>query len=216
MSANHMTLETEFEARRPALESLKDRVLTEIREEILPDPMVERMEGRVKSTAQFVKKAAKRNDDGSAKYPQPLKEIQDQVGIRIIVRFNGERDRIRGKVLKLYNRVEDRFKTPEEADRFGYEATHLVCLVPLDLKKELGAPIDFFEVQICTLFQHAWAEANHDVGYKAIGDLSREQERMIALAAANAWGADRIFQELKDWQDKHAATVTQSPLLKAP
>ena len=54
----------------------------------------------------------------------------------------------------------------------------------------------FFELQIRTLFQHAWAEAEHDVGYKPTQPLKLEERRKIAFTAAQAWGADTIFQEL--------------------
>lgn len=186
-----------YSARREALERVRDAVLADLRDIVEEDPLVERVTGRVKSIEQFLKKAGKLRADGQPKYLYPLEEIQDQVGLRIIVKFDGERDRVRDEVLTIFRPVEDRFHQPEEADRFGYEATHLVCLVPPDIREKTVSPIDFFELQVCTLFQHAWAEANHDVGYKSKGKLSWEEQRMIALTAANAWGADRVFEELR-------------------
>ena len=56
---------------------------------------------------------------------------------------------------------------------------------------------EFFELQVKTLFQHAWAEANHDLGYKPEGkELDQESKRLLAYASAQAWGADRVFDEL--------------------
>ena len=55
----------------------------------------------------------------------------------------------------------------------------------------------FFELQIKTLFQHAWSEADHDLGYKPGANmLTSDEKRMIALTSAQAWGADRIFDQL--------------------
>jgi putative GTP pyrophosphokinase len=56
--------------------------------------------------------------------------------------------------------------------------------------------VAFFELQIKTLFQHAWSEAEHDLGYKPATVLSSDQKRRLAFTAAQAWGADQIFDEL--------------------
>jgi len=69
-------------------------------------------------------------------------------------------------------------------------------LLPIDILEEYELPIEFFELQVCTLFQHAWAQANHDLGYKAKEEIAEEERKLMAWAAAQAWGADRIFNEL--------------------
>ncbi|MCL5802016.1 MAG: hypothetical protein M1283_05805, partial [Gammaproteobacteria bacterium] len=64
-----------------------------------------------------------------------------------------------------------------------------------ELQKDDDVP-NLFELQIKTLFQHAWAEAEHDLGYKTSNSLTSLQKRKIAFTAAQAWGADQIFDEL--------------------
>jgi ppGpp synthetase/RelA/SpoT-type nucleotidyltranferase len=63
----------------------------------------------------------------------------------------------------------------------------------------------FFELQVKTLFQHAWSEANHDLGYKpGATPLSSSEKRQLAFTSAQAWGADHIFDELfKERQSVH-------------
>lgn len=53
-----------------------------------------------------------------------------------------------------------------------------------------------FELQVRTLFMHAWAEPQHNLGYKSPGDLSKEHRRHLAWIAASAWGADRGSRRL--------------------
>jgi putative GTP pyrophosphokinase len=55
----------------------------------------------------------------------------------------------------------------------------------------------FFELQLKTLFQTAWSEAEHDLGYKpGLKPLGRDEKRRLAYTAAQAWGAGRMFEEL--------------------
>ena len=76
---------------------------------------------------------------------------------------------------------------------------HLILALSGDAVAEgiaLADPPRFFELQIRTLFQHAWSEANHDLGYKPDTPLCSDQTRQLAFTAAQAWGADHIFNEL--------------------
>jgi ppGpp synthetase/RelA/SpoT-type nucleotidyltranferase len=57
---------------------------------------------------------------------------------------------------------------------------------------------DFFELQIKTLYQHAWSQAEHGLGYKPETPLSNEEQRKLAFIAAQSWGADTILAELVD------------------
>ena len=72
------------------------------------------------------------------------------------------------------------------------------AFVPEDLiddKLAREESVEFFEQQIKTLFQHAWSEAEHDLGYKPSGELTTDQKRRLAFTATQAWGADQIFDE---------------------
>jgi putative GTP pyrophosphokinase len=55
----------------------------------------------------------------------------------------------------------------------------------------------FFELQMKPLFQHAWAEANHNLLYNPTFDFSADQKRKIAFIAAQSWGADMFIEELR-------------------
>jgi len=87
---------------------------------------------------------------------------------------------------------------PDSPSEFGYEGKHYILFIPQDVRiasEDEECPT-FFELQIKTLFQHAWGEADHDLIYKPAGRLTSDQRRRVAFTAAQAWGADRIFEEL--------------------
>jgi putative GTP pyrophosphokinase len=67
------------------------------------------------------------------------------------------------RILTEFQRIQDRRFEHEDPSHFGYEARHFVCLIPQDIHVRCYSPVHFFELQASTLFQHAWAEANHDL-----------------------------------------------------
>lgn len=164
-------------------------------------PRVDRVTSRVKSVDRFVEKASK-VEQGSAKYKHPLIEIQDIIGLRIIVLFLDDVTRVRDILKKYLRSIEEKSLEPNSASEFSYFGWHGIFFIPSDCfpESEGAFPIPkFFEVQVKTVFQHAWSEAEHDLGYKPIsGPLSTEAKRMVAFAASLSWGADRAFQDVMD------------------
>ncbi len=157
-------------------------------------------------TSAFLAKAAKEEGE-TAKYTHPLHQIQDQIGARIICFYLSDVDAVSAIIERYFKQVERRQVIPEREAEFGYVGRHYVLLVPTDVIEpawEKRHTPEFFELQIKTLFQHAWSEADHDLGYKpGEGELSADQKRRIAFTAAQAWGADRLFDEL--FRERHQA-----------
>jgi ppGpp synthetase/RelA/SpoT-type nucleotidyltranferase len=160
---------------------------------------IDRVQARAKSVDRFLAKAAKQQG-GTAKYPEPLHQIQDQVGARIVSFYVSDIERISRIVERYFRPVEAKNLIPESEWEFGYFGRHYVLLIPDDLVDpswDRRHVPEFFELQVKTLFQHAWSEANHDLGYKPGGrELSSDSKRRMAFTSAQAWGADQIFEEL--------------------
>lgn len=157
---------------------------------------------RAKEPSRFNSKAKKKNENNIKKYSNPIKQIQDQMGARITVLFLRDIKVVRERMLEYFKHIEIIDKEPSNEEEFSYFGTHLMLkipdeVIPNDIDKDIILP-DFFELQIKTLFQHAWSEANHDLGYKSTRDLDRIEKRKIALSSAQAWGADHIFNELSE------------------
>jgi len=159
---------------------------------------IDRISVRAKGVARFLEKAQKKND-GVPKYSDPLNQIQDQIGARIITFYLSDVEALSATIEEYFGSVEVQHIVPDSPNEFGYEGKHYILFIPDDVKDPAAKDEDsptFFELQIKTLFQHAWGEADHDLIYKPSGDLTPDQRRRVAFTAAQAWGADRIFNEL--------------------
>jgi ppGpp synthetase/RelA/SpoT-type nucleotidyltranferase len=162
---------------------------------------IDRISSRAKDPVRFASKAAKLQTDGTPKYSAPLQQIQDQIGARVVVFYTDDVDKVAEVIDRYFRHVERKDHVPDSFWEFGYFGRHWILALPDDVIPSSIDPNNvprFFELQVKTLFQHAWSEANHDLGYKATGPLTADQQRRFAFTAAQAWGADRVFEELRD------------------
>jgi putative GTP pyrophosphokinase len=178
---------------------LSKRLDAYIRDLTKDRPRIDRVSVRAKAVDRFLDKAQKQ-ENGAPKYSDPMNQIQDQVGARIVTFYLSDVEQISKMVEDYFSPIEIQRVVPDSPKEFGYEGRHYILFIPTDVKDpkvEDDGP-SFFELQIKTLFQHAWGEADHDLIYKAAGPLTTDHRRRVAFTAAQAWGADRIFNELAD------------------
>ena len=191
---------TEYRARYDGhLQDAARRLEALIRDHLADAIHVDRITARAKDPDSFRVKAARESDSG-LKYPHPLTEIQDQLGARVVVYYLADVESVVALVRRYFQPIELADLVPESEWEFGYFGKHLVLALPRDVMPEgvePGSMPPFFELQVKTLFQHAWSEGNHDLGYKPTTPLTSEHQRCLAYAAAQAWGADRMFEELR-------------------
>jgi len=180
-----------------------------LREYLSGKPHIDRISVRAKSPESFLEKA-KKMEGGKLKYADPLGEIQDQVGARVIVFYTRDVNPISKRLLRYFRHIEMSTKEPKSEAEFGYFGKHFVLSLPSDVIPsgiKLAAAPPVFELQVRTLFQHAWSEAEHDIGYKPRRKLTKIEKRKFAFTAAQSWGADRIFQDLHDGLKKRPRAV---------
>ncbi|RLD61277.1 MAG: hypothetical protein DRJ01_08205 [Bacteroidetes bacterium] len=174
-------------------------------------PRIDRIITRPKSINRFLDKAAK-EENSKKKYTDPLNQIQDQLGARIITFYPDDVSTIAEEIENYFHPIEDQTIVPDSDSEFGYFGKHYILLIPKDVIKTSEPKIPpFFELQIKTLFQHAWSEANHDLGYKSEVDLTSNIKRKLAFTSAQAWGADQIFNDL---QKEISSLVAQNSVEK--
>ncbi len=162
-------------------------------------PRIDRVQARAKSPDRFLAKALK-DEEGVLKYADPFEDIQDQIGARIVTFYMSDVEVVCDHIERYFRHIEKRRVSPDSESQFGYFGFHYIISIPTDVIRDEWSKSDipsFFELQVKTLFQHAWSEANHDLGYKELtGAMSSDNKRRMAWASAQAWGADQIFDEL--------------------
>jgi len=164
---------------------------------------------RGKSLESFTTKAEEE------KYTNPVDEIKDMAGVRVITYLETDVSKIAKIVEGLFSI--DRVNSYDQSkllgsDRVGYRSVHYIakfdkdrCKLP-EYQKYKDLP---FEIQIRSLLQHAWAEIEHDRNYKFSGKLPTELERRFYLVAGSLEMADHEFVAIATEIDKYKTEVKQ-------
>jgi putative GTP pyrophosphokinase len=146
-----------------------------------------------------------------------LTEVTDIIGLRVATFYEDT-------VTTVAERVEKNFQVDwvnsidksqaHEATHFGYRSLHYVCAVPKELIDLHQLPGGLsFEIQIRSALQHAWAEAEHDIGYKADDVPSAFRRRFSRVASLLELADSELVQiknELQSYQRralKHSDSV---------
>ena len=149
-----------------------------------------------------------------AKYAT-LADITDILGLRVITFYSDDVDKVASAVDRLFsvdweNSVDKR--KLHEIDSFGYMSLHYICSMK-------GFPYRF-EIQMRTVLQHAWANMNHDTGYKSGVEVPRGYLRNLNRLAGMLELADEQFSlirnELTDYRRRVQALVASGNLAEVP
>ncbi|MDQ3616749.1 MAG: DUF429 domain-containing protein [Actinomycetota bacterium] len=160
--------------------------------------------GRTKSVASFAAKAD-RTVAGRPLFADPLEEITDLIGIRVITYLHSDVTAVADLLGDQLAVLDDRDMGQETASegRFGYASRHL--LVAIDATRNTPVAHESLygrraQVQVRTVLQHAWAEFEHAIRYK--GTIPEEHvpdlDRRFTLAAGLLELADREFTLIRD------------------
>src|SRR5271169_5500431 len=100
------TLEQVFALRRErVLLPLAKRIEDHLKDLLTDFPRIDRISARAKSVDRFLGKATKLNN-GNPKYEDPLNQIQDQVGARIVTFYASDVERVRSEIEKYFKYIE--------------------------------------------------------------------------------------------------------------
>lgn len=187
-----------------AIKSLIDACM--LREHLTPHSVTFRVKA-IDSATEKLTGSDKYND-----YPA----LTDLLGVRVITYFADTVDRV-AEALKPEFDIDEANSVDKRAaldpDRFGYLSVHYIA----KLKPTRTSLVEYagydglqFELQIRSILQHAWAEIEHDLGYKAAGGLPRELRRRFSRLAGLLELADDEFQRLRDDRERYEARVDRN------
>ena len=148
------------------------------------------------------------------KYTDPLRQVTDLVGLRIITYYDDDVDRACETIRREFkvdekNSVDRRRTSP---DQFGYSSVHLVVsLSPRRARlpewKDVGGLQA--EIQVRTVLQHAWAAISHALQYKQEAGIPLPLRRKLSRLAGLLELADEQFRELRDQQSALSEDVRE-------
>jgi ppGpp synthetase/RelA/SpoT-type nucleotidyltranferase len=167
------------------------------------DIKIQTIQYRAKSPKSFSEKASIPSDGNPnlPRYPDPMGEITDLAGVRVITYFPDT-------LAEIDTLLQQEFAVAEQSDKgallvaeekFGYQSVHYLIKLKSDranlseYKRYDGALV---EVQVRTVLQHAWAEIEHDIQYKSARSIPREIRRRFMALAGMLEIADREFQAI--------------------
>jgi putative GTP pyrophosphokinase len=170
---------------------------------------VHAVDHRVKSAESAQQKIARPRKGMNDAGPRTLATLTDLLGLRIITYFRDEVDAVAKVIEREFtidreNSIDKRIAL--EADRFGYLSLHYIA----QLSPSRTALPEYqryggikFEVQIRSILQHAWAEIEHDLGYKSEAAVPRTARRQFSRLAGLLELADDEFVAIRDEIDKY-------------
>ena len=178
----------EYRTQRPVFEKMQETIPARVRA-LLDEAgiIVASVESRIKEEESLAGKLELKG----AKYAS-LSDITDIFGMRIITFYTDDVDKVASAVDRLFevdweNSVDKRKLL--EVDSFGYLSLHYIC-------KDPEFPYRF-EVQMRTILQHAWANMNHDTGYKSGVEVPMEYHRNMNRLAGMLELVDEQFSSIR-------------------
>jgi ppGpp synthetase/RelA/SpoT-type nucleotidyltranferase len=156
------------------------------------------IESRVKSRESLRMKLSRRD----SRYRRQA-DVTDVIGVRVISLFSDDVDCVADLIKREFAVDEEHSadkRLATDPDRFGYQSLHFVVgLSPAraglpEYREFKGLKA---EIQVRSILQHAWAEIEHDLGYKASEEIPIEFRRQFSRNAGLLETADWVFVSVR-------------------
>jgi ppGpp synthetase/RelA/SpoT-type nucleotidyltranferase len=145
-----------------------------------------------------------------------LSDITDVAAVRITTYFVDDVDKVAELIEKEFSVHPEQSvdkRAYDEPDRFGYQSLHYVVSIT-NGRINFGEYRRFeklrLEIQIRSILQHAWAEIEHDLGYKSAAGIPTSVRRRFARVAGLLELADEEFRTIRETLNAYAQEVPES------
>ena len=175
-------LRIQWEEERETYGALGSAIASEIQGVSQSRGIVCTVTSRVKKTVSLIKKAVRKS------YANPLEEIHDKAGVRVVCTYRDSLLQLEGLILDLFDvRSYENKASSLDFDQIGYSGTHFEVMVKSDhsilsCSPELAGLL--CEVQLLTRAQSLWADVSHELAYKPFQESSDETKRLVHLQSA--------------------------------
>ena len=135
------------------------------------------------------------------KYDDPLEDIEDICGVRIIYFYLSDLEQISQIIEKEFEILEVVDKKAELGESaFGYRDKHYIVKIKKSweavpgYRKLIGLKA---EIQLRTILMHAWDDIEHKLAYKTEEDIPTEFRRNLFRISASLEDTDEQFDRLR-------------------
>ncbi|MDD1691097.1 MAG: hypothetical protein LUQ66_10595 [Methanoregula sp.] len=211
---NFIEIINTYTEKRPLYEQFTSKMENLIRELLSEEQFnTHSITSRTKSVDSLESKIEK-----EGKIYKKITDISDLSGVRIICFFSNDVDKV-AKIIKKNFKVNEKISIDKrkilEPDRFGYLSLHYIVELPhervrlTEFKKFKGL---MCEVQVRSILQHAWAEIEHDFGYKSKFSIPDEIRRKFSRQAGLLELADEQFIVIKNDIEEYTKKIKEEML----
>ena len=201
-------LQAQYDQLRPKYEQLEARLKQDVRASLDNRGIkVLTIESRTKDIESFWGKAQRRH------YENPLHDMPDLCGLRIICYYPADVDLVCQVVADNLDVIESVAKEDsQKPEEFGYLSRHFIVTPKehwLRTPRYDGLHGLKAEIQVRTIFQHAWADLSHDLLYKKEKHVPTRFRRRLYQLSAILENLDDQFNALHEEKSDYGRVVAE-------
>jgi putative GTP pyrophosphokinase len=153
-------------------------------------------------------------ENGRFTIKKSIKEVQDIIGLRIILIFKKDVNAVSDLIRKNLTVIKEYSSEEKLLDnQFGYSSLHFIVKIPeawRTVPTFKGLEDFFAEIQLRTLSQHTWAEASQKLQYKQEETTPGKLLRSIGRVSALLETVDLEFERLLDERENYKIEISQT------